>query len=143
MKCSVWMNFFRIFFYRRVGDSGFLHKASCVVSCLSTPLFPLLLFPTLSVSTHLCPNHSSFLHSSLLPSTFNPYPILFLTLLTPLPPANAYRLPRSHPASAAFVSCINVLSGLRTECFQSPRFHCSCQLLLCLTHAPRVRYQHP
>ena len=130
------MSFFRIFFYRRVGDLGFLHNAS-VVSCLSTPLFSLLLlFPTLSISTHLCPNHSSFLHSSLLPSTFSPYPILFLTLLTPLPPANAYRLQghihrplRSHPASTSY----RVSGG---EYLQSPRFQCSCKLWLCLTHAP-------
>ena len=32
-------------------------------------------------------------------------------------PTNAYRLPRSHPPSAASVSRINVLSGLATRVF--------------------------
>jgi hypothetical protein len=88
------VSFFRIFFYRRAGALGFLHNVSGVVSCLSNPLFPpLLFFPTLSVSTLLSPNHSSLLPSSPVPSTFDPYPILFSTLL---PPADAYTLPRSH-----------------------------------------------
>ena len=103
---------------------------------LSTPLLP----NSLNFKTHLCPNHSSFLHSSLLPSPFNTYSILFLTLLTPLPPANAYRQGhiqpplRSCPASTSY-------RVLGREYLQSPQFQCSRKLLLCLTHAPRVRYQ--